>query len=166
MSRTLIICDIDGVLADCSHRLHYLEEKNYETFYSNNAMLDDKVIQDGLSLLFSLRYGSWSAGEPVRAENPVIFLTGRPARTRSITRTWIQHYVGYAMYTLPLLMRGDGDYRPSPVVKTELLQAALPDRGKKYDKIYFIDDDPENVKAVCEAFPKITGITFGAKRFK
>lgn len=166
MSNTLIICDIDGVLADCSHRLHYLEEKDYEAFYGNNTILNDAVIQAGLDLLFSLRYGGWSVGEPVRAKNPVIFLTGRPALTRSITRTWIQHHVGYAMHTLPLLMRGDGDYRPSPVVKTELLQAALPDCGKKYDKIYFIDDDPENVKAVCEAFPQITGITFGIKRFK
>lgn len=65
----------------------------------------------------------------------------------------------------PLLMRGDGDYRPSSIVKVELLKACnIP--FDDYETIYFIDDDPENVKAVCEAFPKITGITFGIKRFK
>lgn len=66
MIRTLIICDIDGVLADCSHRLHYLKEKRYDAFYG-----------------------------------------------------------------------------------AEML-----------------DDDPKNVKAVCEAFPDITGITFGVKRME
>lgn len=166
MSSTLIICDIDGVLADCSHRLHYLEERNYDDFYSNNAMLDDKTILAGVDLLFSLRHNYCPIGESVQRKNPVIFLTGRPDRTRSITMAWIQEHIGYAMHDLPLLMRGDEDYRPSSVVKTELLQAALPHQGRRYDMVYFIDDDPENVKAVCKAFPKITGITFGIKRME
>ena len=38
-----IVFDIDGVLADCSHRLHYIqgENKDYDKFYSDED--DDQV---------------------------------------------------------------------------------------------------------------------------
>lgn len=157
MSSTLIICDIDGVLADCSHRLHYLEEKNYEAFYSVASMIEDGIIWGGKDLFNAIK-------QPMSGLD-VYLLTGRPERTRKITELWLNYYdIAFnRMY-----MRADGDYRPSPKVKVDLMNK-LAESRKSYDRScsgYFIDDDPENVKAVCKAFPKITGITFGTKRFK
>ncbi len=41
-----IVFDIDGVLADCSHRLHYIQgdNKDYESFYSYDEVLKDMPI--------------------------------------------------------------------------------------------------------------------------
>lgn len=70
-------------------------------------------------------------------------------------------------------MRDENDFRPSPVVKVELIQKlynALAERDadnfttQDIRSAYFIDDDPANVKAVCKAYPHITGIIFGGKR--
>lgn len=160
----LLICDIDGVLADCSHRLHYLEEKNYEKFYGDE-MLDDKLIATGSRLLYGLWNRHVDANSMYTVSTTVIFLTGRPNRTRVTTTMWLRGKLNVTLSNYPLIMRGDGDYRPSPIVKTELLRACgAPFR--EYEQIYFIDDDPENVKAVCKAFPHITGITFGIGRMK
>lgn len=151
----LLICDIDGVLADCSHRLHYLEEKNYEAFYSIANMLEDEPIWHGIELFNNIRQNLSSFD--------IYLLTGRPERTRKITEMWLRYYsIEYSK----MFMREDGDYRPSPEVKVDLMKE-LEERIKRYDKGvggYFIDDDPENIKAVCKAFPGITGITFGIGR--
>ena len=40
MKNALILCDIDGVLADCSHRLPYLKKKEYDKFYGANMAED------------------------------------------------------------------------------------------------------------------------------
>jgi hypothetical protein len=39
-------------------------------------------------------------------------------------------------------------------------------RGLTFEHIYFIDDDSENVKAVCDGDDFVTGITFGTKRME
>ncbi len=160
----LIICDIDGVLADCSHRLHYLEEKNYEAFYGDEIS-DDEPIIAGVRLLYYLGNFHFVGDRAKETSDRVIFLTGRPCRARANTQAWMCGNLGSRCATFPLLMRGDSDYRPSPIVKTELLRAcAAP--FSEYKTIYFIDDDSDNVKAVCKAFPQITGITFGIKRME
>ncbi len=153
----LLICDIDGVLADCSHRLHYLEEKNYEAFYSIASMIEDELIERGNAMYSRMQ-------QPMSGFD-VYSLTGRPERTRKITEMWLSYYgIEYSR----MFMRADGDYRPSPEIKVDLMKE-LEERIKRYDESvggYFIDDDPENVKAVCKAFPGITGITFGTERMK
>ena len=49
-----IIFDIDGVLADCSHRLHYLKDKNYDNFYSDEEIMKDKPIHDIMDIFVGL----------------------------------------------------------------------------------------------------------------
>lgn len=152
----LLICDIDGVLADCSHRLHYLQEKDYDAFYANENLVKDKPIIEGIDLTHALKALNGSY---------IILLTGRPERTRRMTEMWLENNM---VFYDRLLMREDGDYRPSPKVKTELLFKNMPHNMgfNPYFLGYFIDDDPKNVKAVCKAFPDITGITFGIERMK
>jgi len=152
--RAVILCDIDGVLADCRHRLQYKESGNYDAFYGT-AILDDEPIAAGIQLIESL---DKSAGY-----SSLHFVTGRPKRTRKMTELWLCYYAPKLAGLLQ--MREDGDYRAAPIVKVELVQQIWErwhiDGG---DQVYFIDDDPENVKAVCAAFPQITGITFGVGR--
>ncbi len=151
----LVVCDIDGVLADISHRLPYLEEKNYEAFYGMANMIQDEPLYSGISLFRKLTYAI--------PGYEIILMTGRPERTRKITEMWLRyHDISFGK----LYMRKDGDYRPSPEVKVELMHKAV-ENATAHDMSYggyFIDDDPENVKAVEKAFPYITGIVFTTKR--
>ena len=68
-----------------------------------------------------------------------------------------------------MLMRKDGDFRPSPEIKVEQVREVL-ESFSNIDKVWFIDDDPKNVVAVEEAFPvkakiKVNGLVYGTERF-
>lgn len=159
---TLILCDIDGVLADCSHRLHWLKEKDYDLFYGEE-MSNDKKITNGISLLYLLH--DWHIRREKEYMNPIVYITGRPERTRSITRDWLNRILPFHAANGHIIMRKDEDHRPSSQVKLDLIHN-LPYDINSINTVFFIDDDPENVKAVCTEFPNITGITFSINRMK
>lgn len=52
-----IVFDIDGVLADCSHRLKYIqgEDKDYDSFYSYDEILKDKPILNLDKILLNIQ---------------------------------------------------------------------------------------------------------------
>ena len=151
----LAVFDIDGVLANCGHRLHYLKEKNYDKFYAEEEMLKDSTIAGGVELLKNLYSEQYVA---------IIFLTGRPYRTEEWTRRWLEQQARFKNAKFAtILMRGNHDYRPSDTVKVEAFRKYLeenPYRGE----ILFIDDDPKNVIAVEKAVENCTGILFGTSR--
>lgn len=161
--KSLIICGIDGVLADPTYRLSFLMRKDYDNFYKPELIRADKAILSGMQLVEYFYFAD--------DENELVFVTGRPEHTRRPTIDWFKEYDDYLCYSNKLLyMRTSGDHRPSPVVKVELVEKVLKqyleENKTTLDYIYFIDDNPENVKAVCKAFPDITGITFGIGRMK
>lgn len=108
----IIFCDIDGVLFDISHRLHYQQSGDYESFYSDDALAGDSIINGGVSLVRGLIRGY---NCPFR----LCFVTGRPERTRTMTEHRLQ-YLDIDDASFSLHMRKDGDYRPSPQIKVEL----------------------------------------------
>ena len=152
----IVFVDIDGVLANCDHRLHYLKEKDYDSFYSDEEMIKDSPIEAGLNLLETLLL------DPMCK---VVLLTGRPYRTENITRKWLKEYI-YSSYSdienLDIIMRKNHDFRPSEVVKVEALKKFGVDKLSVAS--LFIDDDPKNVKAVEEGCGKVQGLLFGTSR--
>lgn len=163
----LYIFDIDGVVADIAHRLHYMHEKNYEKFYSDEEIAKDEENAAGIDLVNRLF-------EP--DDSFVMFMTGRPKSSDKATWKWLnEHKVKHAQTGF---FRDNGDYRPSPIVKVEGVKQAITeikgilDKVSEYGrvgelelgKVYFIDDDPKNVQAVEEKYPDITGIVFTTKR--
>ena len=146
------VFDIDGVLADCRHRLHFAEEKDYDRFYGDSYMAGDECILAGFELMLSF----------IKQGYMIAFVTGRPERTRKITQEWLKMYMPddlhYAIANV--FMRKDGDYRPSPIVKEELMANVFA-KFPECEDGWFIDDDPENVKAICNDFQFVTGIVFG-----
>jgi len=150
----LVFCDIDGVLADCNHRLHYLSEKNYDKFYSEEEMMNDKPIEEGLGLLEILLNDPFCR---------VVLLTGRPYRTEKQTREWLKTYSYHkGIEKIDIVMRKDHDYRPSEVVKVEALNQF--NTGDFKLGVLVIDDDPKNVVAVEKGVENCKGILFGTSR--
>lgn len=156
----LIISDIDGIIADCSHRLYWAKAKLYDEFYSDMNVLKDEPIESGITFLKMLSGGLTSTTR-------VVFCTGRNETCKEATREWL-HKKTRLDYDA-LYMRKNGDHRKSEIVKVELIEEIIRSyiaRGENINEIYYIDDDPNNIKAVCEQYNDITGITFGIKRMK
>lgn len=143
----IIYCDIDNTIANLQHRLHFLDDKNYDKFYAAENIEEDGDMEFGRYLLESLSRGNW---------DDVYFVTGRPERTRPATRRWLIRH-GYP--DRHLLMRQDNDWRPAAQVKVDLIK--MTDVGEKG---IFVDDDPRNVRAIEEAFDHIHGLISGTGR--
>ncbi|MDO4902352.1 MAG: hypothetical protein Q4A21_02215 [bacterium] len=126
-----IIFDIDGVLADCSHRLKYIQgdKKDYDKFYSYDEVWKDEVIEKGYRIFSDL--------EEVSEE--IIFITGRNESCYHATRKWLDEKL-LARYC-KLFMRPSNDWRPAHEVKEDLIKKYI---GFKNILFAFDDDDKIN----------------------
>jgi hypothetical protein len=134
--RPLAVVDIDGVVADVRHRLHLVEgrPKRWEEFFARAA--DDAPLREGVALVTELA-----------AEHDIVWLTGRPERTRALTVRWLAD-AGLPAGTL--LMRPDRDFRPARFTKREELRRLR--RRRRVAVV--IDDDPEVTATLAEdGFP-------------
>ena len=134
--RPLAVVDIDGVVADVRHRLHFIEGKprQWDRFFA--AATDDPPLPEGVALVKELA-----------EDHDVLWLTGRPERTRRATRTWL---AAQGLPTEPLIMRPDRDFRPARVTKRDELRRLR--RTREVDVV--VDDDPEVVALLqADGFP-------------
>ncbi len=112
----MIVFDIDGVLADPRHRLHYIQSASggpdWEAFYAASG--EDTPIDAGLKLLSALQ----SRG------GRVILLTGRSENWRDLTADWLQrHTLFYQQGGAHIIMRQEGDRRPDYEYKLSALRS-------------------------------------------
>ncbi|HVE64913.1 MAG TPA: hypothetical protein VNB94_14070 [Mycobacteriales bacterium] len=130
--RPLAVVDIDGVVADVSHRLHHLESrpKDWGSFFS--AAVDDPPLAEGVRRVRELL-----------ADHDVVYLTGRPEWLRADTQRWL---AAHDIAGTELHMRRRGDRRPARQTKSETLQRLTRDRTVAL----VLDDDPDVVEALQE----------------
>lgn len=124
----VLCCDIDGTIADITHRLQYArgETKNWDTFFS----------------LIHLDTPRWEVLKRVyeivdEHKAKLIFVSARPETYRAQTQLWMQAY-GIEGYEL-LIMREANDKRPDTEVKTEIYNRYL----KNLDIVAVFDDRPQ-----------------------
>ncbi len=124
LARPVAVFDIDGVLADVSHRLHYLQSRpqRWERFF--HAADRDPLLAEGADRL-----------RAALVEHDVVYLTGRPERNRALTQRWLHRH---GLPTGPLLMREDDDYRPARWMKRDALRELA--AGRTIASV--LDDDP------------------------
>ncbi|MDQ4115551.1 MAG: hypothetical protein M3235_01160 [Actinomycetota bacterium] len=133
-ARPLAVFDIDGVLADVSHRLHFLQVHRWEWFF--RAADDDPLLEEGAERL-----------REAQLDHDVVYLTGRPERNRHLTRRWLARH---DLPTGPLYMRTDDDLRPARYVKREVLRRLA--RTREVASV--LDDDPAVVRLLeAEGWP-------------
>jgi len=130
---SVVVFDIDGVVADVRHRVHFVERwpQDWGRFFADAAA-------DPLSPVGA----DWA--HRAAAEHDLVWLTGRPEWLRTVTASWLERH---GLPAGPLLMRGDGDYRPARDYKiAELRKVAA-----EHDIAVFVDDDPAVVEAAARA---------------
>jgi FMN phosphatase YigB (HAD superfamily) len=124
----VFLFDLDGTLADCTHRLHFIkqEKKDWKAFFS--ACVDDTLIEDV----------AWFARLLGSIGSTVVYMSGRSDEVRQQTEDWLE------INNLPfglLYMRKAGDHRPDYIVKSELLDEVL----KMFPAIAGVFDDRQRV---------------------
>jgi hypothetical protein len=126
---SLIIFDIDGVVADNNHRLHHIKQKpkNWKAF--NEGLPNDTLIESSKTVYDALVRSPY---------NTIVFVTGRSEDERKDTETWLAQS-GFDRHD-GLFMRRARDYRPAPEVKREILRKLEELYGKKPDMVF--EDSP------------------------
>jgi hypothetical protein len=131
-----VIFDLDGTLADCTHRLHHVKhgKRNWDAFFA--TMAEDRPIASVVRLLHTFA----DCGEPI------LFCSGRPETYREITEKWLSDH---GIYDAPrLYMRAEGDTRPDYIVKRQILDGI---RQDGFEPWLVIDDRPSVVAMWREA---------------
>ena len=118
MTKPCYLFDIDGTLADLTHRLHYIqkEPKDWGAFFA--ACIYDPPIPHVCTLATVLAF-----------ENDLVFVSGRSDLVREQTITWLiaaLDGIGF-IRNCDLYMRRDGDHRHDHIIKSELLDQILAD---------------------------------------
>jgi len=129
--------DIDGVLADPSHRVHYLEHtpKDWRAFFRTCNL--DTVLPEGLARV----------NELVSAGVAIAYVSGRPHYVQGKTVTWLQEH-GFP--EAPMFLRPARDFRPAPALKREVYTRLV----KEFDIHVIVDDDTLVVQSLRQAgFP-------------
>ena len=153
----MIIFDLDGTLADCEHRRHFVD-KSYIT--CGIDCTDKKRCLECLRKLekdqpdWKLFYEACDKDTPIQATVDVLNLlkdhfqiqiwSGRCESVRARTNTWLLiNVTGDLNIIKNLKMRPIGDYTPDDVLKERWLDEAISE-GKQVD--YVFDDRPKVVR--------------------
>ena len=143
--KNIVLCDLDGTLADVNHRLHYIKnddgtkktrkESDWGSFHTE--CINDVPNNDVIEILHSLVREWWQE---------VYFLSGRNDVVRAETVEWLQkHVADYEHWSetcrAQLVMRKNGDFRPDTEIKLEMVQ----ELGLTPDDVLCVLDDRQCV---------------------
>lgn len=138
--KKIIICDIDGTIANLQHRLHFIKnpdgskksykDTDWDSFHK--ACVDDEPYTDVIEVMCSLVLGMGNGCNVCGAvEREVYFFSGRNASVQMKTVRWlVQHIPLYQVqdrdfteFSEILFMRSENDRRPDTIVKWDMAQA-------------------------------------------
>lgn len=128
----LVLVDLDGTLADGTHRLHHIQKapRDWDSFYDECG--GDSPHEDVIGVVNS-----------INEQYTTIILTGRVERTRAVTEEWLsENEVGYHA----LIMRPEGCRTDDHIWKIEVA------RMFGLHNIAFVIEDRNRV---VEAFRKV-----------
>lgn len=124
-----VIVDMDGTIADCSHRIHHVTNGNHNWDAFESMSMDDVPRQPIIDLVKLFKVNGYE----------ILIVSGRQiGRAGKNTVKWLEkHCVPYKY----IFMRQTGDNRPDNIVKQEILDKLPKDRIG-----YVLDDRNQVVK--------------------
>lgn len=124
----IAVFDLDGTLADISHRTHHIlgENKDWDAFYG--AVAEDTPIKQTCAIANALALGGFK----------IWIMSGRSDVTRDQTVAWLnKHGIAFD----ELLMRSDGDFTLDHELKRKWVNSPLVPR----DHIKMVFEDRSRV---------------------
>jgi len=140
MDQQVIICDLDGTIASCEWRRHFVEpeppsrHKDWTSFFRGIPF--DPVVPEVKKMLEDYEANGFK----------IVYVSARPDYTRPQTIAWLTKHSCPGGPPFELYMRASGDSRHDPEVKQDILNGAL----AKYFKAGLIhkvvDDRPQVIE--------------------
>ena len=124
MDRKIVIFDIDGTIADCDHRRHFVSNGNSDWDSFKAATKDDTPIQWVCDIAKAFHAGG----------HAVIFVSARNNSQRDVTISQIQDWIG--IDNPILFMRPDGDNTPDDIFKKSVLDTIQDRIGVTPDLVF------------------------------
>ena len=126
-----IVLDLDGTLANCSHRIDLAHAKEWDAF--NDACPEDTLHEDVANAVGKIL--EWCVNLDL------VICTGRSEKVRSQTVEWLAKH-----NLLPdvLLMRPDGDFSKDGELKVKLLSEHFGSLEEARRRVLFILDDRDS----------------------
>lgn len=123
MKSKAIIVDIDGTIANCLHRRHFLEEKNPDWRSFNESCVTDTL-------------NPWCREivEHFKSDHTILFVSGRAEEYREVTEKWLDDNKVCCHF---LFMRKNKDYRDDTIIKKEIYESKI---AQEYEVTFVIDD--------------------------
>ncbi len=137
-----IIVDLDGTLADITHREHYVRQipKDWDAF--SKALVNDGVNQWCADLIKAMKLNG----------HTILFVSGRKYESYQDTVTWLKDKIGLKeMFDYTLLIRNKNDYRLDTIVKRDIYK-------KRIEPIYNVSFVIEDRKRVVDMWRQL-GLT-------
>ena len=129
----VILCDIDGTIANIDHRRPHVmgKKKDFKTF--NALQYKDTLIESTVRVLEAIT---------MREGLQVLYVSGRSEEYRGLTERWLfDNLRGRKLLHTGLLMRPEGDYRCDAEVKEEIYLTKIKPRYK----VFMVFDDRNKV---------------------
>ena len=135
-----IVCDIDGTLADNSHRIKFIKDpngqikKDWQTY--RHLSPRDTSFDWCVEFLRGMQISGYK----------ILFLTGRNESERDVTTEWLMNHVGFLFDddgAPNLYMRDDGDYSQDYTMKRKVMEREI---LPKYEVLVCIDDRKQCVE--------------------
>lgn len=128
--KDIVVCDIDGTIADGTHRLHHLDKipRDWKSYFSKlSGDTPRQEVLDNVAKL-CLETSAW-----------LVLVSARPETYREETEQWLlNNNIPY----VNLIMRGAHDRRDDDIVKEEIYNKYL----KHYNIIKVFDDRPRVIR--------------------
>lgn len=140
-----IIVDIDGTLANCDHRRHFVdgthEKQDWKSFYE--SMTEDTINEWCNFIIEKCCYD-----EVGFLNKSILLVSGRPEEYRELTSNWLiknnlTFDKKYNLYSddqedsIKLFMRKTSDYRDDTIIKEEIYREHI---EPFYNVLFAIDD--------------------------
>lgn len=133
----LALFDIDGVLANDTHRVHHALAWRWTEYFKPETVAADPVWEQGRAAI---------AAEQ-EAGACIAYLTGRREDLRPVTAQWLEEKM---FPNGVLFMRPMNVHKPLAILKAEII-GSLIDSGQ-YVSVVLYDDDPEVVRVARSRF--------------
>jgi acid phosphatase class B len=132
--KKIILCDIDGTIANNDHRQYFLEgKKDWDGFFS--TLSNDLPMHEVINEVNNLHFNN---------KKNIVFITGRPERYRAPTEEWLSKYFDFELH---VFMRKDNDQRDKVTIKKEIFNSYF-----KSDDIYCVYENDDDLVALWESF--------------
>ena len=133
-----VIFDIDGTLANCDHRKHFItgEKKDWENFFN---VMDKDTLNKGISFLFKCAH-IYSVTNYVYDNLARFIITGRPVKYKTLTIKWLEKNGIYVEFD-KIFFRPENDMRDDDILKKEIYHKEI----EPYYDVQFVVEDRDRV---------------------